>query len=114
MKTGRSHRTDNVIERRLAEGKGKGVGVDYKPWLQVEDTPAKIAPFLLKTSPLHSCGLLRYSQNPNAAFIRRRIYRLRRVAIIGSLFEHRAPGLYHNTAVVIDYLTAVNKQLNHT
>jgi len=31
-----------------------------------------------------------------------RLARRRRVAIIGSLFERRAAGLYHNTAVIID------------
>ncbi len=39
----------------------------------------------------------------------------RGVVIIGSLFEHRAPGLYHNTAVVIDAngrLTGVYRKMH--
>jgi len=29
------------IERRLAEGRGDGTGINYKPWLRVQDVPSK-------------------------------------------------------------------------
>ncbi len=38
---------------------------------------------------------------PTTAVLQK-LAKARRVVIIGSLFERRAPGLYHNTAVVID------------
>lgn len=32
--------TKNKIERWLKEGRGQGIGVDYKPWLTVQDVPS--------------------------------------------------------------------------
>src|SRR5438046_66472 len=28
------------IERRIAEGRGQGRGLDYRPWLEVQDVPS--------------------------------------------------------------------------
>ena len=30
-----------VIERRLAEGRGQGRGLDYKPWIMIHDVPSR-------------------------------------------------------------------------
>lgn len=32
--------TKNKIEKWIKEGRGKGVGIDYKPWLLVQDVPS--------------------------------------------------------------------------
>jgi hypothetical protein len=33
--------SETVIERRLAEGRGRGRGVDYDPWLHIQDVPSE-------------------------------------------------------------------------
>ena len=33
--------TRTVIERRIEEGRGQGTGVDYKPWLVVQDVSSR-------------------------------------------------------------------------
>jgi hypothetical protein len=37
----RRFRTQQDIERYVAQGFGQGVGVDYKPWLRVQDVPSR-------------------------------------------------------------------------
>lgn len=32
--------TKNKIEKWIKEGRGKGGGIDYKPWLLVQDVPS--------------------------------------------------------------------------
>jgi hypothetical protein len=32
--------TKESIERRLAEGRGDGAGINYQPWLRVQDVPS--------------------------------------------------------------------------
>ncbi len=32
--------TDKLIEKRIKEGRGQGIGADYKPWLTVQDVPS--------------------------------------------------------------------------
>jgi hypothetical protein len=32
--------TEQVIDRRIKEGRGKGIGRDYKPWLNIQDVPS--------------------------------------------------------------------------
>jgi hypothetical protein len=32
--------TGNTIQKRIDEGRGQGVGADYRPWLQVQDVPS--------------------------------------------------------------------------
>ena len=33
--------TSDTVERRIKEGRGTGRGVDYKPWLLVQDVPSQ-------------------------------------------------------------------------
>lgn len=33
--------TENKIKKWLKEGRGQGIGIDYKPWLVVQDVPSE-------------------------------------------------------------------------
>lgn len=41
MSKGRFRSTPESIAKRIAEGRGKGVGINYRPWLEVHDFPSR-------------------------------------------------------------------------
>ena len=48
--------TKNTINRRIKEGRGKGVGSEYKPWITINDVPSKgrsCRDFGIKTHRIH-------------------------------------------------------------
>lgn len=41
MNKGRFRSTPESIAKRIAEGRGQGVGINYRPWLEVQDFPSR-------------------------------------------------------------------------
>jgi N-carbamoylputrescine amidase len=58
-------------------------------------------PYFCQTEDASNFALAEESPGPTTRALAERA-RLHKVVVIGSLFERRAPGLFHNTAVVLD------------